>query len=246
MDEPHAGFKCFVHNQGTRNDEGGTALHNSYYCFHMGTGGAARFTQRFHSMDFHIKTTTGAFMNVQGMADIGNVGTICDNPRQQRTVMGFGCKVDSSYEIWENVLKINNRGNVVATAISSTAVFDAITVMDPSDKTKAVYAWDPAAQSNVFKFNNDRTGYRGCDREAYSGPVQWYNRGGLQVYYTDVYGNVVNGGPLKQEISTISTSQAGTLDQFGGLIMAYKGGTEAQLQFKYRKSACVPGLGIKN
>jgi hypothetical protein len=248
MDEPHAGFKCFVHNKGTQNDEGGVALHDSYYCFHMGTGGAARFTQRFHSIEFHLKTNTGAIMNVQGMADTGNVGTICDNPRNARTVMAFGCKLDSSYEIWENTLKITNRGNTVATAITSTAAFDSITVMDPSDKTKAIPVWDFAAQQNIFKFNNDRTGYRGCDREAYSGPTQWYNRGGSQVYYTDVYGNVVNGGPLKQEISPIITSQAGKTDQFGGLIMAYKGGnaSDPQLQFKYRKSSCAPGLGVKN
>jgi len=246
MDEPHAGFKCFVHNKNTRNDEGGVMLHDSYYCFHMGTGGAARFTARFHSLDMHVVTSKGARMDVMGMADIGNVGTICDEPRQQRTVMGFGCKLDSSYEIWENVLRIRNQGNTIASAVTSTAAFDSITVMDPADKTKAINVWDPQAQSQVFKFANDRSGYRGCDREAYSGPLSWTNRSGSEVYYTDVYGNVVNGGPIKQFISKSNMSDTGTLSQFGGLIMAYKGGNDPQVQFKYRKSSCGAGLGVKN
>jgi hypothetical protein len=246
MDEPHAGFKCFVHNAGTKNDEGGTALHSSYYCFHMGTGGAARFSARFHSLEFHVVTSKGAKMDIQGLADTGNVGTICNNPRQQRTVMGLGCKLDSAYEIWENRLNINNKGSVVATTITSTAVFDSITVMDPADKTKAIPVWDPIAQSGIFKFVNDRSGYRGCDREAYSGPLMWYNARGAQVYYTDVYGNVVDGGPLKQTVSLHNTNSAGETTQFGGLIMAYKGGSDPQTQFKYRKSTCGSGLGIKN
>lgn len=246
MDEPHAGFKCFVHNKGLRNDEGGVALHDSYYCFHMGTGGPARFTARFHSMEFHMRSSTGARMDVVGLADTGNVGTICDSPRQSRTVMGLGCKIDSAYEIWENSLRIVNKGNTVATAITSTAAFDSISVMDPADKTKVIYIWDPLAQSGIFKFNDPRQNSRGCDREAYSGPVSWYNRGGTQVYYTDVYGNVVNGGAVKQVISTSNTTDAGTLTQFGGLIMAYKGGNDPQVQFKYRKSSCAPGLGLKN
>ncbi len=246
MDEPHAGFKCFVHNKGTRNDEGGVALHDSYYCFHMGTGGPARFSTRFHSMDFHVVTSTGVRMDVQGLADVGNVGTICTDPREQRTVMGYGCKLDSAYEIWENRLNIVNKGNTVASATTSTAVFDPITVMDPADKTKLVYTWDPTAIANIFKFNDNRSSYRGCDREAYSGPLNWYNSTGVQTYYTDVYGNVVDGGALKQTISNVNTKSAGSLTQFGGLIMAYKGGTEPMVQFKYRKSACVPGLGLKN
>lgn len=152
MDEPHSGFKCFVHNAGTVNDEGTVDLVNSYYCFHMGTGGAARFSTRFHSLDFHSQTASGSVMNVQGLSDVGNVGTICDNPRQSRTVMGLGCLVDSPYEIWSADLAINNQGNTVANAVISTAVFDPITVMNPANITQLIYAWDPLAMSQVFKF----------------------------------------------------------------------------------------------
>jgi hypothetical protein len=146
-----------------------------------GTGGAARFTTRFHSLDFHVVTANGQRMDVAGMADTGNVGTICSNPREGRTVMGFGCKLDSAYEIWENKLNIVNKGNSVAMAITSTAVFDPITVMNPSDLTKAIPVWDPQADSQIFKFNDSRDGYRGCERESYTGPLMWFNANGAQV-----------------------------------------------------------------
>lgn len=247
MDEPHVGFKCFVHNKGTRNDEGGVMLHDSYYCFHMGTGGATRFTTRFHSLVFYLRTSSGYIMNLQGMADTGSsADSICANPRQGRTVQAFGCLIDSPYEIWANKLFIRNRGNVVASVITSTAVFDPITSMDPADKTRLVYSWSPEAQEKIFRFDDPKEYFRGCDREAYTGPVAWYNRGGSTVYYTDPYGNVVDGGPLRQEVSAINTNANSVIDQFGGLIFAYKGGSDPQSQFKLHKSACVPGLGVKN
>ena len=239
MDEPHVGFKCFVHNKGTKNDESGVMLHDAYYCFHMGTGGTARYTARFHSIEFHAKTSDGTIMNLGVMADVGNVGSICDNPRQQRTVQALGCLIDSAYEIWANNIRIVNGGSTLAFVQVSTAVFDPITSMDPKDKSRVIYSWSQEAQQKIFKFTNDRAGFRGCDREAYTGPMRWSNRGGSKVYYTDAYGNVVNGGPLKQEVSDVNIST---------LVMAYKGGNtgDPQTQFKYRKSACVPGLGIKN
>src|SRR5690606_35998019 len=113
-----------------------------------------------------------------------------------------------------------------------------LTTMDPSDLTRKIYTWDPEVQQKVFKFKDDRSNFRGCIREAYSGPVQWYNRGGTTTYYTDVYGNVVDGDVLKQEISTISTSSnSGFIDQFGALIMGYKSGntSEPQSQFKLKQ-----------
>ncbi len=233
MDEPHVGFKCFVGNAGTRNDEGRNALHDSYFCFHMGTGGPARFGARFHSMDFKMITNDGRKMFVQGMADTGNVGTICNNPRNARTVMGFGCKVDSSYEIWENTLRIKNQGNTIGVAIASTAVFDPITVMDPNNITRSVFTWSDEAKANIFKFNDDRSYYRGCNRESYHGPAMWYNSNGSTVYYTDAYGNVSSSGVLKQEIS-----KSGYKD--------FVATNDGLSQFKFAKSYCAVGLGLKN
>lgn len=235
MFEPHAGFKVFVANAGLRNDEGRTNLHNSRIVFHMGTGGAKRFTTQFHSMEYKVVTNDGRKMFVQGLADIGQVGTICENPRQQRTVMAFGCRLDSSYEIWENKLQIKRNGQVIASAITSTAVFDAITVMDPADKTRLIYTWSDEAKQKIFKFGDDRSYYRGCQREAYHGPTNWYNTGAgsTTLYYTDAYGNVVPNGQLKQEISQHGyTNFVATNDGLS--------------QFKYRKSHCQAGIGLSN
>jgi len=234
MFEGHTGFKVFVANAGTVNDEGRTNLHNSRIVFHMGTGGTKRFTERFHSMEYKVITNDGRKMFVQGLADIGQVGTICDNPRQQRTVMAFGCRLESSYEIWENVLRIRKNGETIAAAITSTAVFDPILVMDPADKTRVVYTWSDEA-NQIFVFSDDRSYYRGCERESYHGPTNWYNNGSgsSTVYYTDAYGNVTPNGTLKQEIS-----------QHG--YKNFIATNDGLSQFKYRKSACVSGLGLSN
>ncbi|HEU4743344.1 MAG TPA: hypothetical protein VFS50_17270 [Meiothermus sp.] len=44
LDKAHEGFKVFVANQGTANDEGRVALHSSWIVAHMGTGGVRRYT----------------------------------------------------------------------------------------------------------------------------------------------------------------------------------------------------------
>jgi len=232
MDEPHAGFKCFVANQGTKNDEGRTSTIDGLLCFHMGTGGPSRFTQRFHSMVYKIATADGKRMSVQGMADTGSVGSICDSPRAGKTVLSLGCKVDSSYEIWENVLKINNKGKTILNAVSSTAAFDPISVRDPSDHAKLVPI-SSADAASIFKFNDSRDGYRGCRRESYFGPVHWYNSGSTTTYFTDAYGNVTAGGPLKQEISQGNTTN-------------FIATSDGMAQFKYREEHCGAGLGLKN
>jgi len=246
IDEPHAGFKVFVANKGVTNDEGSTYLHDSKLVFHMGTGGPKRFSTRFHSMDFKLVRRDGAKMFVQGMADVGQVGTICNSPRQQRTVMGFGCVLDSAYEIWLNKLTIRNQGRTIARVDTSTAVFDPITVMDPNNLDRLIYVWSPEARQ-IFRFNNNREGYRGCVREAYHGPAVWYNRGGAEVYYTDAYGNVTNNGPLIQVISAIN-SDFGSSTGGLGYVATYKGGNQAepQSQFKLPGQYCAPSLGTAN
>lgn len=233
MDEPHQGFKCFVANAGQRNDEGRSNLHNSYFCMHMGTGGPARFTEQFHSLEGHVKTNDGRSMDVQVMADTGGVGSICDTPRQGKTVLTLGCTVGSAYEIWENKARITNGNNTIGTFIASTAVFDPITVMDRSDKSKKISVADSIANS-IFQFNTGRNGYHGCDREAYHGPMYWTNSSGTTTYMTDAYGKVSANGTLKQQISNSNT---------GG---SYVVTNDGQSQFKLRKNECAPSLGLLN
>jgi hypothetical protein len=237
MIEPHAGFKCHVVNKGTINDEGTVAINDSYFCFHMGTSSPGRFTQSLHSEVFHVKTNDGALMRLQGMADTGGVGTICDTPRMGKTVLGLGCLVNSSYEIWQNVLTVRNEGRTVASAITSTAVFDPITVYDPINPQDLIYSWSERARP-LFVFDEDRSYYRDCDREAYHGPLVWNNGSGSSVYKTDAMGNVRENGTLSQQVSTVEQSA----------IMGYKGGNmnDPQTQFKMHTSFCGPGLGLLN
>lgn len=230
--EPHEGFKVFVVNAGTKDDEGRIAQNSSRLVFHMGTGGTKRFSQEFHSMQMDVVTADGKKMSLQGMADTGNVGTICSNPRQGRTVLGYGCKVTSPYEIWAIKLRITNNGEALAEANFSTAVFDPISVMDPADLTILVYVWDPQA-NQIFQFNDSRDWFRGCKRESYQGPIFWYNAAKPTTYYTDAYGKVVNNGPLKQYISSDS-------------IVNYIATNDGQTQFKLKSDNCAQSIGIHN
>jgi len=233
MSEPHAGFKVFVVNKGATNDEGRTATTSTRIVAHMGTGGVARFGNQFHSLEFDLVADDGHYVHVQGMADTGEVGSICDrdiNSKQGRTVVvlpGTGCDLrDSLYEIWLFTLNIGNK----VTVIVSTAVFDPITVMNPADHTQLLYAKDVfASRASEAPFMPP---FNGCNREAYHGPVYWYNKGGSTVYYTDGDGLIVPGGPLKQEVSAHSDI---------GIKM-----NQDQTQMKLRTSFCAPGIGPKN
>ena len=236
-EEAHEGFKVFVANKGKVNDEGRSNLHDSRFVFHMGTGGVKRYDTQFHSLDYKVITNDGRKMFVQAMADTGGVGNICANPRQGKTVMTLGsdCKLDSLYEIWENAITIRNANHkVIAKALASTAVFDPITVMDPNNHTRLVNTWSTEFNSALNFPNNDRTYVRSCEREAYHGPTYWENTGNAEVYYTDAMGMEMAAGDLKQIISKHNT---------GGTFTATNDGLS---QFKFRKSYCAAGLGLKN
>ena len=241
-DEPHFGFKVSVVNKGDINDEGSSSLVSSRIVFHMTTAVPGRYTARFHSMEYKMVDGNGRAMSIQGMSDTGSVGTICDNPRQARTVMGFGCLLDSPYEIWEATLRINDNGNNLATGVASFAAFDPISVMDSSDLSRRVYVWEDEAQK-VFRFNNDRSGYRSCNRETYFGPAYW-NSVSEKVLYTDAYGNVSEDGVLRQEIAGQATDFSNGL----GFVATYKSGnqSEPQTQYKLPTNYCGPSLGILN
>ncbi|MEK7595611.1 MAG: Ig-like domain-containing protein [Patescibacteria group bacterium] len=245
-EEAHEGFKVFVANKGQTNDEGRVHLHDSRLVFHMGTGGVKRYDTQAHSMEFRILTNDGRKMFVQAMADSGKVGSICQRDKSLsdsdptndigRSVMVLDetCKRDSLYEIWSNSVRIKNvNGSVVGLAQASTAVFDPITIMDPANHTRLVYMWAEEADKSLNFPNNDRSYVRGCVRESYSGPVNWYNSGGKDVYYSDAMGREMSGGKLRQEIS---------LHGYKNFVATNDGLS----QFKLKKSFCASGLGYKN
>ena len=175
MDEAHEGFKVFVINRGTTNDEGRTATTSTRVVAHMGTGGAKRFVERHHSLEFDLVAPDGHEVHVMGMADTGFAGSICDRDQSLATptttddigrtvvvIPGVGCDADGSlYEIWRFTLDVGR-----ATVVASTAVFDPITVLDPYDPGQAVLTMGVYPQFGP-QF--------GCDRESYHGPVHWRN-----------------------------------------------------------------------
>jgi len=215
-DEPHQGFKVFVANEGTRNDEGRRAVYSTRIVAHMGTGGPKRFSTQFHSLEFDL-TGGGYDIHVQGMSDTGSVGGICQT-RVGKTVVSLGCPdIQSLYEIWEMKLRTSP-----ATIIVSIAAFDPATALDPSDPNRLLYTWDafPRLAGNDL---------RGCDRESYSGPVYVYDNAGT--FYTDAFGQ--GNGPVKQIVSGSPRV---------GLPMSNDG----QTQFKYRQDFCGSGLSPLN
>jgi hypothetical protein len=229
-DEAHEGFKVFVANRGTVNDEARRMKAHSRVVAHMGTGGVARFTRPHHSLELTLRK--GAYrVHVQGMADTALAGSICERDagagigRTVVTLPGTGCDVGSLYEIWQFVLPIRfPDGTEVLRAHASTAVFDPITVMDPADRTRLVRTGDAFPQWG--------TG-RGCDREAYHGPVYWYNRlGSTTTYRTDAFGVIRPDGALTQTVSRHDAI---------GIPM-----TADQSLFKLHRPTCGAGLGLKN
>lgn len=240
MEEAHAGFKVFVANKGMVNDEGRVALNSSRIVAHMGTGGVRRFTERMHSLEFDLIAPSGHEVHVQGMADTGVSGSICardfslqdNNPandvgRSVMIVKGKGCDVGSLYEIWTFKMRLAEKVEVVV----STAAFDPITTMDPDDTTKLIYTRDHYGLSADL---------HGCDREAYHGPVYWYNKSGSFTFRTDAMGNLSNSlNPA------VSLEQRVSLHDDIGIPMARRSDGDLG-QFKYHKSSCAPGLGLKN
>jgi hypothetical protein len=243
-EEPHEGFKVFVANPGDRNDEGRVNRVYSRSVFHMGTGGPKRFSQQFHSADIrliHPEFGLKAFTRL--MMDTGAVShTVCDPrfPAPTKDVMSLAspCLLNSQYEIWSTEQKVRYQGRVVYHAFATPAVFDPIAVFNPANPTELVYAWDPRVDA-IMRWDNDRRGNRGCDRESYAQPGYWYNgKTGRTVFYTDTLGNELPSSDPLAIAQTISQSESvGSPATNDGLV-----------QFKMRRNWCQESdhLGLKN
>lgn len=235
MVEPHEGFKIFVVNRGTTNDEGRTATTSTRIMVHMGTGGAGRFNVREHTFEFDLVAPDGHEVHVQGMADTGLAGSICqrdaslsnNNPNDDvgRTIVvtpGNGCDSnDSLYEIWLLKLDVG-----AATVLSMVAAFDPITVMNPTDLTTAVPTELAYPKYGV---------QHGCNREAYHGPVYWYNASGPTTFSTDAMGMRVpvgTPGAIEQYVS-----------RHNGIGIPMN---QDQTLMKYHHPTCGPGLAPAN
>jgi hypothetical protein len=241
-EEPHEGFKVFVALPGDTNDEFRRNRVFSRSIFHMGTGGPARFSTRFHSADIrlvHPEFGLKAFTKL--MMDTGNLGVVCDPrvaaPVKDVVVLQSPCRLGSFYEIWSTMGDVMYQGRRVYRAFATPAVFDPITVYNHANPGETVYAWDGRVDAILNFPQNSRSHHRGCDRESYAQPGYWSNRGtGRTVFYTDAFGNEVpEGDPaaLRQEISASDSVGA----------PATNDGLSA---FKMRVDYCGPGLGLRN
>lgn len=228
----HAGFKVFVVNKGETNDEGRTSKVHLRTVVHMGTSLQARSGVQFHSLEFDmIAPDTGEEVHVEGMADFAKAGSICQRDAGQgigRTLpftsdsdVQAACSANSSYEIWQG-----------------TILIDAPSVNQHEDGALRVFAspavFDPVVEFTDSSMANVRvTGEKGCDREAYQGPVYFGSYGsGIAEVYTDVYGKEVPNGPLKQRF---------TMKQAVGIPF-----NQDQTLMKMRKNHCYPGIGNAN
>lgn len=241
-EEAHEGFKVFIANPGDVNDEGRVNRVYSRSVFHMGTGGAKRFTMPHHSAEIRlIHPEFGLAAFTQLMMDTGGTGAVCD-PRSAAPVkdviqLQSPCRLGSAYEIWSTTQSVRYQGRTVYTAFATPAVFDPITVLNPANPQETVYAWDPRLAS-IKLFSDDWSYFRGCDRESYAQPGYWRNAGGPTTFYTDAMGNEVpasDPNALVQQIA--ATDSIGAPATNDGLV-----------QFKMRRSYCQQRaqLGLKN
>lgn len=232
LNEPHEGFKVYVVDRGEVNDEGRTAQVDSRIVVHMTTGrplpGATggRFTMPFHSLEYDMIAPSGHEVHVQGMANTFAAGSICERDARSQSSNPVGrvlyidpsentCAANSTYEIWGLQLDLSENGSMGANIHVAAAAFDTQTGITPS--TGAAFA----------------TGLLGCDREAYHGPIYWYNRFGPAVFRTDAYGRYDPAGALEQYVSNHDDI---------GIPMSNDQG-----QFKLRPpSYCGAGLAVPN
>ena len=242
-DEAHEGFKVFIANPGDQNDEGRINRVYSRSVFHMGTGGPKRFSMQHHSAEIRlIHPDFGLKAFTQLMMDTGGSATVCD-PRVNGATkdvvqLNSPCPLTSAYEIWGTTQVVMFQGREVYRSFATPAVFDPITVRNPSNPSELVYAWDPRmAASKVY--NVDWSWFRGCQRESYAQPGYWQNHvGGRTTYYTNPMGQEVAASDPYAVVQQISTSQS----------VGAPATNDGMFQFKMTRNYCgqLNRLGLKN
>jgi hypothetical protein len=152
--------------------------------------------------------------------------------------LGQRCRVDSSYEIWSTRQFVYAPdGTEIYLAQAIPAAFDPITALNPADPLEVVYLWDPRVDQSIFASpGQDRTHYRGCDRESYAHPGYFWNRFGPETWWTDPFGVAVaptHPSALEQTVSQAYSVGVPATD-------------DGQGSFKRRSPHCAPGLGVRN
>lgn len=224
MSEAHEGFKVFVVHRGTVNDEGRTAQVDSRIVAHFGTSRQGRIAMPHHSLEYDMVAPGGEYVHVEGMADTGGFGDICERDAAGgaigRTFFAVpsttSCPANAPYEIWQFTLDLVGQDGDGALVHASVAAFDPATALDKGTGLAVVVP-----------------GALGCDREAYHGPVYWYQQSWSPVEFrTDAHGNRAPDGALVQQVSRHNTI---------GIPFS-----NDQTLFKLRADYCAPGLAFPN
>ena len=231
-DEPHEGFKVFIANPGDVSDEFRVNRVYSRSVFHMGTGGPKRFTMQHHSAEIRvIHPEFGLKAFTQLMMDTGGSATVCNprasTPTKDVVQLNSPCKLTSAYEIWGTTQAVKINGREAYRSFATPAVFDPITVRNPSNPSELVYAWDPRMAASKI-YNTDWSVFRGCERESYAQPGYWNNKLGSPTYYTDPMGNQVASTSPYALLQEISLSQS----------VGAPATNDGMHQFKMRRNYC--------
>lgn len=241
MAEAHPGFKVLNFECGETNDDGYTSRMAARLVIHMGTSGLTRYTMPHHSFQYDARSCPGTSpaweLHLQGMADFGVIGSICDNPRRGgRDFSTLGC-VDrfnppqsaDAYEIWGANFQVMYPGEFTglwqarAYITIVVAVFDPVTTVNPDDLGELIYTVNVVYPGEYDPISSDSP-FRGLKMEAYNGPISINNRNRPTTYVTDMHGNVLvdalpgDPGTLVQYVSAVrvdgANSNASEIQQF--------------------------------
>jgi hypothetical protein len=148
------------------------------------------------------------------------------------------CLLNSPYEIWQTQGIVRHGDREVYRAFATPAVFDPITVFDPTTPSALVFAWSSSMTASMRYPESDWSGHRGCDRESYAQPGYWNNADGEERYYTDAMGEEVAADDPRALEQIVSASHSvGAPATWDGLAA-----------FKIRRNYCGlrDQLGVKN
>jgi hypothetical protein len=250
MSEPHTGFKVAVWSQekDTHNTPNSHMNSDAVWVVHQGTGGAARFTQPFHSLELHYyNAKDGREIHAYVLGNFADTivrGTQCgspdkvitDNPGSgSRQLVGPNCFDDGymsgkQYEDWVTAvyLGVDKSGNYKAYFDPHFAIFNPNTYCDlqPDNTCKLGYSdtalgtgQDPTSTSAWFK---------GDHRETYMNQLWFFNQGGSTSIWTDPYGNLVapgSPGAIEQYVAAMNWKVQDPSNAFGANRNYDQGGT---------------------
>lgn len=224
--ESHAGYKIYVSND----DLNG---HAWMITAHQDTSTPERVLQQYHTLDWHISSTTGQpLVSLHVLADFGSAYANCvpgevispaqtPNPyqvSQQRSVVTSGCAASTAYESW-------------VAAVNIAGVFEASPLLDVQNPVTAVDPHNISAQYPVCQFRSDddrcdppdlpgAAPWRGTIRGVVH-PGQYVHNTGEEILFTDAFGAPVDQGAPGAILQFLTSAGWDTRDCCGAEVVFY-------------------------